>query len=59
MKNRCAVLILRRKGDAYRFEACGAVAVYILIIKNDHLFAVCSRHDGRLDRAIGLKKEEA
>ena len=54
--NPCGVLIYDRKATAERggpviFRPCGAPANYIVSINNDHLFATCSRHNDRLDRA--------
>ena len=49
---RCAVLTMRRHGDHYASEPCGAPA-RILVVNGDHLFPTCHRHDGRLERAFG------
>ena len=57
MTHTCAVLIFDRKATAARpsgpvvFRACGAPANSIITMNGDHLFAVCSRHNHRLERA--------
>ena len=57
MTNPCGVLIFDRKATAARsggpviFRPCGAPANYVITIGNDHLFAACSRHNDRLERA--------
>jgi hypothetical protein len=57
MTNPCAVLIFDRKASVTGpvvFRPCGAAANQIVSITGDHLFAVCSRHNARLERA-GVK----
>ena len=55
MNKPCAVLVFDRKATdaAGRVvtRPCGAPAIYIVIIGGDHLFATCSRHNNRLERA--------
>jgi hypothetical protein len=60
MSHPCAVIIFDRKATAEKrggpvvYRPCGAPAHFIVSISGDHLFAVCSRHNDRLDRA-GVK----
>jgi hypothetical protein len=52
--NPCGVLIIDRTASAKgpdEFRPCGAPANYVVVIGNDHLFATCSRHNHRLERA--------
>ena len=57
LKNPCGVLIVRQRGHAFRFEPCGAPALYIISISGDSLFAACHRHNERLRRAGVVDKE--
>jgi len=50
----CGVLIFDRKATKLAGEVvlrpCGAPARNVITINGDHLFIVCSRHNGRLER---------
>lgn len=47
---RCGVIVYDRR--RVQFRTCGAKAPFVLIVGGDELFAMCQRHDGRIDRAF-------
>lgn len=54
MPKPCAMLIFDRKASAggpVVFRACGAPSTMMVMIRGDYMFRVCSRHNGRLERA--------
>jgi hypothetical protein len=57
-RNPCSILVVDLKaskgGGSVVIRPCGSPNTHVVIIGGDHLFAICSRHNARLDRA-GVK----
>lgn len=53
----CAILIFDRKATNERgvvtMRPCGAATGQTLSVRGDLLIAICSRHNKRLERALG------
>jgi hypothetical protein len=54
----CAVIVWDKaataKAGSLVTRPCGAPTRHVLTVRGDTLFAACSRHDDRLNRAFGL-----
>ena len=54
----CSITIYDQKRNEFR--TCGAKAPFVLIVRGDQLFACCSRHNARVNRAFpGIERSPA